>query len=367
MTLFRKSETLLSQEEITLWLRELRGHPFNLSSKFDVTSIFRVKFNGEDNYYFAGVNVENPDHRLSTHGEEGCIAAMTTAFGKSAEIIEGWVMGAPRDLTENSDSPMADIKVTCCGKCRQQIIGFANDDVKIHSISLKGEHQQTTVAEFLPEAFSFKQFAPDALQPSMLTGKAMLVPEIYNRLIRSDISLSEDDIFFWMKELESVDHASQTGQVVVLKLTDNHYVAGVNVEDAAYVGINAVQSAIAIARVAFKDFKVEEVWSFSQAKIEPELNVCQPSTSTAPSEVVHQFKSFKKADKIKLDTFMPLSLSAIQVLGQFAAHRAVPIHMFNERGAMQSYPMNESANLIPLFPEIKEMDMPKLSRHTVMG
>lgn len=158
MKLFRKSATPLTQQDITQWLREMRGNPYVTASGFDVTAVFRAKVGDDDTYYFAGVNVENPHHRLSTHGEEGCISAIATALGKNAEIVEGWVMGAPTNLKAGDDHALANNCVSCCGKCRQQIASLANPAVQIHSVSLNGAIKTTTVGDFLPDAFTYKQF-----------------------------------------------------------------------------------------------------------------------------------------------------------------------------------------------------------------
>ena len=338
MLLFRKSDVELSQEEITHWLRELRGHPFNPSSGFDVTAVFRAKFRGDASYYFAGVNVENPHLRLSSHGEEGAIAAIATAFGKGGEIVEGWLMGSPNTAKPGDDNPLANIQVSCCGKCRQQIAGLANSDVVIHSISLNGAHEKTTVGEFLPNVFTFKQFAPDALQPSYVG--PLSVEDIQNRLYR-DGELGEEEILSWLKSLESIDHATQTSHAVILKLSGNKYVAGVSVEEAAYVSIDPISCAIAIANTVFGNtVNVEAVWTLSKNKKRVE--------SSATSSTFPLLDAYKKQQALD-DTMTPLPLSSIQVLMQFAASDTIPIHNFSERGNKEVYPLNESALHIPSF------------------
>ena len=211
MKIFKKSANPLTQEEITQWLRELRGNPYAVASGFDVTSVFRAKIGDDDTYYFAGVNVENPHHRLSTHGEEGSISALTTALGKKAEIVEGWVMGAPSGLNAGDDHFLANNCVSCCGKCRQQIAGLADPSVKIHSISLNGTHKETTVGEFLPDAFSFRQFAPELASKAGDTSIIHTPSEkqVESRLIRTEKSLSEDEIKAWLHELCQQNIASR--------------------------------------------------------------------------------------------------------------------------------------------------------------
>lgn len=338
MKLFLKSDKPLTKEEIRQWLRELRGQPYNPSSHFDVTGVFRVKYNADEYYYFAGVNVENEEHRLGTHAEEGCIAAMVTAFGKDAVIAEGWIMGAPDHLKVGDNSPLADNKVTCCGKCRQQNIGFASSDTIIHSISLNGEHQQTTMGESLPQSFSFRDFAPELVQNLPKEPKPLTVEEIESKLIRQGKELSEEEIFEWLQSLESVDYASQRGQAVILKLAGNTYVAGVKIEDAAYVSINPIQCAMAIANVACEKIAVEAVWTLANKR------------KSDKDQALTQFHEYKLNKHPK-----PLTLSAIQVLGEFAQDLNIPIHMFTRNGEKTTIALHESAKFVPTFSR-KKMD-----------
>ena len=363
--LFKISKTRLSHEEIKAWLIDLRGKPFNTSSNFDVTAVFRVQLNNDDNhYYFAGVNVENKHLRLSTHAEEGAISAMATAFGKSAVIVEGWVMGSPRALTPNSDQELANIKVTCCGKCRQQIVGFAKPEAVIHSVSLNGEFEQTTVAEFLPKAFSFRDFAPDQLQPSLLNLGTLTPEKIQNRLVREGI-LTQTQILEWLKSLESVDHATKEGHAVVLRLTDNRYVAGVSIEEAAYVSIEPIASAIANARAHYGQFKVEEVWSLSANSLAVNTNIPSNAAATA---MTFQFDRQGQQPQPAAQSFTPLPLSSFQVLDQFAVDRNIRVNYMNRAGIAHPASFSEALQLsvcLPAEPNTKpsvEPDCGKLNK-----
>lgn len=318
---FRKGHQ--SKEQIIDWLRELRGSPYVPASGFDVTTVFRASIGGQADYYFAGVNVENPDHRLSTHGEEGAISAMVTALGKQADIVEGWVMGAPKNLKPGSDDPLASNKVTCCGKCRQQIAGFANPDTVIHSVSLNGAISSTTVGAFLPDIFSFKDFIPEAGNEHKNKNPATppTAEAIKNRLIRQE-KLSDTDIFNWLKTLESVDYASKNSQAAVVELANGAYVAGTKVEEAAFVSINPIQSAMAVATAAFGAQKIKKIWAFAKGRDGQEL---------------------------ANDAYQPLSLSAIQTLAQFADSLDVPVSLFNAKGDQDSQPMKNTASTPPTF------------------
>lgn len=256
MKIFRKGK--LSTTQITEWLREMRANAYVPESGYAVAAVFRARAGRVEDYYFAGVNVENAEHRLSTHGEEGAIAAMVTGLGKRAEIVEGWVMGAPKEapLSHNSSG-------SCCGKCRQQIAGFADAKVKIHSVSLKGKISSTTVGAFLPDVFTFREYITD-----IHAAKKSAAPseeDVKNRLMRKS-KLSEQGIFTWLKHIESVDYASKVPQALVLQLDNGAYVAGAKIEEAAFNGMSAVQAALATAVSEFGMHKVTGVWVYTKDK-----------------------------------------------------------------------------------------------------
>lgn len=323
MKIFRATDTPLDDHAIADWLRAMRGHPYVPGSGFDVTSVFRTRVGETENLYFAGVNVENPDHRVSTHGEEACIAAMVTSLGNQAEIREGWIMGAPSSLSRGTESPMADVLLTCCGKCRQQLANFADETVSIHSISLNGAKSTTTMGAFLPDQFTFKQFNMTLGNSGQTKpDKAPTAVQIAEQLVRTGRTLSQDEIFGWLQSLESADFATWTSDAIVLRLENGAYVAGVKVEEAAFVDINAMQSAVAIATGAFGKQAVSEVWSFSKAR-DP--------------------KQF--AD----DAFRPPSLSSLQTLLEFAAHKDIPIHLLNAKGEQRDMKLADGARYAPTF------------------
>ncbi len=255
MKIFRKGK--LSAADILQWLASLRGNAYVPESGFPVTAVFRARVQGVDDYYFAGVNVENADHRISTHGEEGAIAAMVVGLGKGAEIVEGWVMGAVRTAPPESDN-----LVTCCGKCRQQIAGFAAADVKIHSVAINGKTSSTTVGAFLPDVFTFRQFLADAPATKKTATSAPSAAEVENRLLRQ-AKLTEQEIFAWLQKIESVDYASKVPQAIVMQLDNGAYVAGAKVEEAAFNGMNAAQCALAIAISEFGHHKITGLWVYS--------------------------------------------------------------------------------------------------------
>jgi cytidine deaminase len=251
MNIFRSGN--LSDSDIMHWLTDIRCHAFVPESAFAVACVLRAGAGSAEDYYFAGVNVENAEHRLSTHGEEGAIAAMVTALGPGARIKEGWVIGARQDATPGNAGLAA-----CCGKCRQQIAGFSAPETKIHTVDLRGQTATTTVGSFLPDAFSFGDYLPEAAlkRPK---GTAPVAGEVEKKLIRKS-PLEESEVGAWLKSLESVACASGKHQSVILQLNNGFYAGGVKIEDAAFTGMSAMQSALAIAIGEFGKTIVKRAW-----------------------------------------------------------------------------------------------------------
>lgn len=305
MDVFRKGRLL--EAEIIQWLQDLRTQAYALETNFAVTSVFQARVHGTDDYYFAGVNVESIDHRIGTHAEEGSIAAIVTSLGRQAEIVEGWVMGAPKDVHPHDQKPSVDTLITCCGKCRQQIVNLADASVKIHSVTLRGQVAKTmTVGEFLPGVYSYRMLYADGGDFSKSGGMAAApsAGEVKQKLMRQG-HLSEKEIFDWLKNVESVDYTSKISQSVILKLKNGFYVAGSRVEEVASISINAVQSALASAVAAFGKMAVEEVWVYTKGS---------------------------DGKQLPKDSFAALTLPAVQMLLPFAATADMPLNFFKEDG-----------------------------------
>ena len=305
----------LSQGEIVQWLGQLRKNAHVPESGFIVTAVFRARAAGADDYYFAGTNVENIDHRLTTHAEEGCLAAMVTGLGRHAEIVEGWVMGAPKDLQKS------DMLVSCCGKCRQQIAGFADAAVEIHAVSLNGATASTTVGAFLPNPFTFRAYSGDVISPDFSAARAD--DDVKKKLTRHG-PLTEKEIAVWLKEIESVDYASKLSQAMVLKLDNGAYVAGAKIEEAAFVSMSAAQTALAIAVAGFGACKVQAVWVYTKGRDGKEL----PAHSAGL-----------------------LTLSALQTLAPFAENGDIPVRFLAGDGSVAQMTFSGAVRNGGLFPE----------------
>jgi len=288
MNCFRKGK--LSFDEIKKWLIDLRSNSYVPLSGFCVSAVMRIAVGEREDYYISGVNIENVDNVLSTHAEESTIALMATAFGNSARIKEVWVMGASRDALNNDDL------CSCCGKCRQHISEFADADVKIHYMTMAGSIETHSIDEILPDSFSLKEKSVSYL-------KRLSTDEIFANLTRSNIS--DADILPWLKDLEAIDFISKTSKRVIIKLSNDNYVAGVSVESSAFLSVSAVQSAIAVAIAEYRSFKISEVYLYSSGREDKKL---------APNQ------------------FIPLSMAEIQNLREFALHDDIPIRIFTESG-----------------------------------
>lgn len=310
MKVFRKGN--LSEAEIMQWLTGLRAHAYAPESSFTVSAVFKALTPDGSDYYFGGVNVENIDHRLTTHAEEGAIAAMVTALGRSARIAEGWVMGAP----ENDKA--ADTLASCCGKCRQQIAGFASKDVKIHSFSPNGQKSSTTVGAFLPDLFTFRQYLPDTANSKKSTAP-LSAQEISERLTRT-VMPAEKELLAWLKQIESVDDASKISQSLVIKLDNDACVAGTKVEEAAFNCISAAQSALAAATAEFGVCVVREAWVYTKGRDGKEVPTGHVGT---------------------------LAMSALQTLLQCAEHREIPVHFFEGDGGGLQTTLSAAAQMAP--------------------
>ena len=316
---FRKGK--LSDAEIVQWLRDLRKNSYAPETDFFVTAVFRARVQGVDDYYFGGVNIENTDHRIATHAEEGCIAAMVTGLGRNAEIAEGWVMAAPKGINAGDHDPAADTLISCCGKCRQQIAGLAAEDVKIHAITLNGRQSSTTVGAFLPDLFTFRQYIPELLAPKKTNTSAPSYNEVKDKLIRHG-ELTEEEIFAWLKEIESIVYISKVSQSLVLELDNGVYVAGAKIEEAAFISINAAQNAVAVAVSTFGERRIRKVWVYTKGG---------------------------KGREIPADSFGTLTLPALQTLSEMAEHEEIPVHFFMENGDAISMTLSEATKVAPTY------------------
>jgi cytidine deaminase len=282
----------------------LRGNPHVPESGYDVGQIFRARVGGVEDYYFAGVNAENADHRSGTHGEEGAISAMAAALGKHAEIVEGWGIGAPRARKPGDGDAFSDMAGSACGKCRQQMAGFAGENVPLHDISLNGAIQSTTMGALLPNRFSFRNFIPELKDVNNASARAPSAEEVEARLMRrAGPVLAKKSVWEWLRDLSSVDWATQTSQSAVLELDNGMLVGGTKVEEAGFVSINAIQAATSIATSEFGARSVREAWIYTKSRGKE-----QP----AP------------------EAYGTLTMAALGTLHEFAAHDDIPITFFND-------------------------------------
>lgn len=300
----------LSTETVISWLKALRGRPFVEQSGFDVTAIFKVKSGGKT-YYVGGVNVENTELAVGSCGEEGAIASAATALGQDIDIVEGWVMGAPRGMETG------DIAVYPCGECRQRIAQYTAPTAPIHMVTLSGEVADTkTRDELLPHAFSFRDLEHNGMVGDI--PELAAVPTISDRLFRTPKApLDKDAIFNWLTGLKSDVRVSRLCETVVLRLDNGAYTAGVKVENAAYPSsTGAVQGACAVMNARFGRRVVEEVWA------------------------IGQHRDAEKAAQ-HAGMYHPISGAGLQILHQFASDGAMPVHVFNSEGSLETAALSD--------------------------
>ena len=280
-----------------------------------MTAVFRARLGEADCFYFAGVNVENPDHRVSTHGEEGAIAAMVVALGKEARIVEGWVMGAPRGLAMGTDNPLGDVEVSCCGKCRQQIANFADEDVADplgRAERIDVDHDDGPLSprpvHLPPVPARGRAGRGDTIAtPDRRADRAATGPRPPGADIRRNLRLAASR---WSRPTPRA--APPTPSSCGWRTAP--LVAGVKIEEAAFQDVNAIQCAAAIANAAFGRITVAE-----------DVVVLRTATRQKPD-----------------DTFVTPHLSALQTLLEFAQSPEMPIHLFNKAGEQRDLTLAEA-------------------------
>jgi cytidine deaminase len=317
--ILRKADTL-PQQDVVNWLKELRGHPYVAQSGFDVTSVFKVA-TPEGIYYVGGVNVENRELTTGTCGEEGAIAAAVAAFGQRIDIVEGWVMGAPKGVSTS------DIPCYPCGECRQRIAQYTAPDAPVHIIALDGTHKDTqTRAQLLPNAFSFRDLEH--------TGEAVQAPElapvadVAERLYRTPAkALDKTEVFAWMSGLRGDVRVSGYNEMTVWRLANGAYVAGVKVENAAYPSSTNVQAAAAaVMNGRFGLQQVQEAWVYG-AHVDNAQQALLAAAHHQPSG------------------------ASLQILSQFAATPQIALHRFNGLGVATTQ------SLATLLPNASRFDL----------
>lgn len=95
-----------------------------------------------ENELFIGVNVENAAYGLSICAESSAICHMIADGKKTIKSL----------VVLNSENSFC----SPCGACRQRIIEFSTPDTLIHLCHHEGIFKSLTIAELLPEAFTFK-------------------------------------------------------------------------------------------------------------------------------------------------------------------------------------------------------------------
>lgn len=313
----------IDHEEVLQWLRDLRLKAYTPGSGYKVSAVFAMK-RDQDFVLAGGVNVECFEHRLSSHGETSAISLLATVFGKKMVLDEGWTLGAPETLTGPSSDPLADKTGTSCGACRQHINEFArHPQMVMSSVAMNGQRETSPLDVLLPCSFSFNNFDPTIYEAKMAarnTGADLTIDEIRKRVARHEV-LTPDEIFNWLKSLESIDYASGLDHAVILRLSNGVYVAGVKVENAAYVGTSAMQSALANAVTMYGMVDVVEIYTLGHR-------------ANAATDLVY-----------------PVALSGLQGLNEFVTidPKKIPVTMFTAAGDSITIGLGQAASLSTSF------------------
>ena len=313
----------INRDEVLQWLQELRLKAYTPASDYNVSAIFAMK--REHDFVLAGgVNVECFDHRLSSHGETAAISLLATVFGKRMVLDEGWTLGAPKSLTGPSADPLGDKPGTTCGACRQHINEFArHPQMMISSVALNGQCESNPLDVLLPHSFSFNNFDPEISNAKISANAENAdfdIEAICHRVIRTGTQTPEE-ILKWLQSLQSIDYASGLDHIVILRLTNGAYVAGVKVENGAYVGTSPMQSALANAVTTYGSVDVAEVYSRGH-RIDAAENLVYP-----------------------------VALSGLQGLNEFVTTdpKKIPVTMFTASGDSITIGLGQAAGLPTSF------------------
>lgn len=115
-----------------------RAHSYSPYSRYAVGAALQM----DDGSIFAGANVENCLPSLTTCAERNAMTAAASA-GKRKPV-------AVAVVTESSPPAYP------CGLCRQTLLEFAGDDLRILVTNPKGEREETTLGELLPHGFRLR-------------------------------------------------------------------------------------------------------------------------------------------------------------------------------------------------------------------
>jgi cytidine deaminase len=243
----------LTKQEICAWLFELRARAFCPISHYAVAAVGRVRDVSGKDVYLAGVNVENGDHRLSTHAEEGVLSAMIAGMGAGARLEEIWAAAAPDHLGPGADHPLARACPSYCGKCRQQIAGLAaGPDIFLHAVSLHGAVQAQRLSALLPGVMTLENLdGPGAKKESVRAFDAALLAR--------GADVDEKMAAEWLSNLSAHAPISGKGRAAVLAFSSGLAAAGAEIEDAAFLSINACQAALAVAAVQGVDVQQDKL------------------------------------------------------------------------------------------------------------
>lgn len=136
----------MDKEKLMLEAKKAREMAYVPYSKFPVGAALL----SEDGKVYHGCNIENSGYSMTNCAER-------TAFFKA--VSEGVKTFKALAVTGNTEGP-----ISPCGACRQVIAEFCDGSMPVYLTNLKGDVQETTVAELLLGAFTKEDLSYAARQ-----------------------------------------------------------------------------------------------------------------------------------------------------------------------------------------------------------
>lgn len=136
-----ESGEIMHKEKLIEEASKARGYAYVPYSKFPVGAALL----GENGIVYQGCNIENSAYSMTNCAER-------TAFFKA--VSQGVTTFKALAVTGDTEGP-----ISPCGACRQVIAEFCEGTMPVYLTNLKGDVQETTVAELLPGAFSKEDLA----------------------------------------------------------------------------------------------------------------------------------------------------------------------------------------------------------------
>jgi len=256
----------LTSAQIAKHLADLRKNADCQASHFAVAAIIEI-FRDNCWYYFGGVNVEDLEqHRMTLHAEHNALTTAMAFLGPNIRISRVWVMAAPEILSTNTENPLGNNAAGPCGQCRQVLKSKADEKTEIISITLNGKIQSLgALDDLLPNAFSERDLGthkkPAATYSSIFSSRKNRIslldfinaPPFDAETLTPYLYLLNSNLLFLQTE--------STLPGLILRLSNGYFVPAVRCEDAAFLTVDPVYTALgqATSRFGKEQVCIEEI------------------------------------------------------------------------------------------------------------